>query len=178
MFNMYLNIAASVSVGLLVAIVAAFFLRRMPTNDGWIWATPAVRTKPRRGTPQSVGIDIYPLHHYNLKAHTTTMVETGIIVKPPKGHFTMLVERSSLHKMGLNLANNVGIIDPDYCGKGDTIKVALHNFCKYDCVVGPDRAIAQLIFVPYYIHNTKTGMPPDGVPDLTSRGGFGSTNVK
>jgi dUTP pyrophosphatase len=44
-------------------------------------------------------------------------VYTGIAIEPPPGIFFLLVPRSSAHKRGLTLYNNVGIIDNLYRGE-------------------------------------------------------------
>lgn len=46
-----------------------------------------------------------------------SMGKTGLAVEIPEGYFGMLVQRSSLAKVGVMLANSVGIIDSDYRGE-------------------------------------------------------------
>lgn len=45
------------------------------------------------------------------------MGKTGLAIEIPEGYFGMLVQRSSLAKVGVMLANSVGIIDSDYRGE-------------------------------------------------------------
>lgn len=75
---------------------------------------------------------------------------TDIAVEIPKGHFGMLVPRSSIsNDSALNMANNVGIIDAGFRGG---IQVRFNRtlkgmFTRKKYKVG-DR-IAQLIIVPF-----------------------------
>lgn len=57
---------------------------------------------------------------------SVVLYDTGIVVKPPFGYYVEVVPRSSLVKFGYGLANNTGIIDPNYRGN---IKVALIQHC-------------------------------------------------
>ena len=52
------------------------------------------------------------------------LVPTGLVVHVPEGYFFGIFARSSTPlKRGLMVANGVGIVDSDYCGPGDEIKV-------------------------------------------------------
>jgi dUTPase len=44
-------------------------------------------------------------------------LQTGLVVQPPSGYYFELHVRSSFHGTGWTLANNVGIIDPEYRGE-------------------------------------------------------------
>lgn len=101
--------------------------------------------------------------------------DTGVVIQPPEGFFTLLFPRSSISKYNLALANSVGVIDAGYrnsiklrfkyTGKGKVTKNAL-IYKKGD-------KIGQLIFTPLFAlsaHQTES-------LDASERGlgGFGST---
>lgn len=83
-------------------------------------------------TPGSAGYDIETPIDISIYPGEILTVDTGIIVKLPdimrsKGYHTKIYPRSSWSSASnqLYIANTVGVIDPDYCGPGDTIKVKL-----------------------------------------------------
>ena len=43
-------------------------------------------------------------------------------------------------KRGLMIANGVGVIDPDYCGPADEIKIAVMNFTDEEVTITPGRS--------------------------------------
>jgi dUTP pyrophosphatase len=68
------------------------------------------------------------------------------------------------------VANGVGVIDTDYCGPQDEVKIQVLNFTQAPVTVKRGDRIAQGIFLKY--------APPEweeGEPESTTRGGFGST---
>ncbi len=81
----------------------------------------------------AAGYDCY-VHRFE-ETETTIKVYTGITIQPDIGYYFMLVPRSSTHKKGLIMYNNLGIIDVNYTGeiiavfyktndyKSDTIKI-------------------------------------------------------
>lgn len=84
---------------------------------------------PERATKKSAGFDIRTPRDIILKPGTETIVDTGLVIdgsEYPHSLFYMLVPRSSAGiKHDIELKNTVGIIDQDYCGPQDTLKVAL-----------------------------------------------------
>ena len=69
------------------------------------------------------------------------------------------------------VANGVGVIDPDYCGPEDEIKVAVMNFTDAAVTVRRGDRLAQGIFL------TAPRVMWDEAGELRdqSRGGFGAT---
>ena len=65
-----------------------------------------------------------------------------------KGFVGILTIRSSLGKIGVTLANSIGIIDSDYQGE---IKVTLLNKSDREFVVDEGERIAQIIFLPVWL---------------------------
>jgi deoxyuridine 5'-triphosphate nucleotidohydrolase len=98
--------------------------------------------------------------------------ETGLCVAPPPGYYVEIVARSSLQKHGYMLANNIGIIDPEYRG---LIKVQLYKFKESKDLSLPGRYVQLILrpamYCPVDYHQV------DVADQKTSRGaaGFGST---
>lgn len=98
---------------------------------------------------------------------------TDVSVELDEGAFLMLVPRSSAGtKLGVLLANTVGIIDKDYFknqSTGGNIGICLKNLGNEDIYLKKGEHIAQGIILPYY----------ETVDDTTTAeriGGFGSSN--
>jgi len=84
---------------------------------------------PTWRTVESVGFDLYTIEDITIKPGEVVLVRTGLVAKPPLGCHFELVLRSgvAVKNPGLVLANSIGIIDPDYSGDTDEIKIALLN---------------------------------------------------
>lgn len=95
----------------------------------------------------------------------------NVIIATPAGHMLLLAARSSLHKRGLMMANNVGLIDQDYCGANDEIVAPLFNITKQPVTIARGERIMQAAIIP--ITNV-TWNEVDTI-DTASRGGFGTT---
>lgn len=100
------------------------------------------------------------------------LVGTGLVVEVPRGHLLAVVARSSLPiKKGLLVANAVGIVDSDYCGPDDEVKVEVYNFRDRAVTLARGERIAQGLILP------AARVEWEEVRDSAapSRGGFGST---
>jgi dUTP pyrophosphatase len=100
------------------------------------------------------------------------LVPTGLVVEVPAGHALLVVARSSLPiRKRLMVANGVGVIDADYCGPDDEVKVEVFNFGAGTVAVEAGERIAQglIVAIPRadWVEVDASGAP--------SRGGFGST---
>ena len=100
------------------------------------------------------------------------LIGTRLVIEVPRGHFLAVVARSSLPiKKGLIVANAVGIVDSDYCGPRDEVKVEVYNFTPREVSVARGERIAQGLILPAVrvewqeVHESES----------PSRGGFGST---
>jgi len=140
---------------------------------------------PERKTPRSVGLDIYAAETVKLYPGQVTLVSTGLIIESPPGYFFKIFIRSGLAvKHGISLANDVGIIDEDYCGPEDEVKVALikhYNPAEptdQPFVIEKGTRIAQLIFEKNEFPEIEW-VEQDN-PDFAgeTRGGFGSTGSR
>jgi dUTP pyrophosphatase len=100
------------------------------------------------------------------------LVGTGLVVEVPRGHFLAVVARSSLPiKKGLLVANAIGIVDSDYCGPQDEVKVEVYNFTARESPIARGERIAQGLILPA-VRVEWEEVADNAAP---SRGGFGST---
>lgn len=101
------------------------------------------------------------------------LVPTGLVVRVPLRMFLGIFARSSTPlKRGLMVANGVGVIDPDYCGPEDEVKIAVMNFTGEPVVVSRGDRIAQGIFLA-----APRVRWAEAEPAERSRGGFGSSGL-
>ena len=132
---------------------------------------------PVRGTSESAGVDVSTPYGFTLKAGETHFVDTGLIIKAPRGHCILILPRSSLAtKRGITVANSPGLIDRDYCGPDDVIKVALVNNGTEDYEFQAGERVAQMLFVQYTAPDFLIEETPN-FSGAASRGGFGSTGT-
>src|SRR6185503_614896 len=77
------------------------------------------------------------------------LVPTGLVIEVPAGMFLGVFARSSTPlRRGLMVANGVGVVDSDYCGPSDEIKVPTINFTAAPVTVTKGDRIAQGILLP------------------------------
>jgi len=141
---------------------------------------------PERKTPHSVGLDVYISETIELHPGQVALAPTGLIIESPQGYYFRIHIRSGLSvKHGISLANDVGIIDEDYCGPQDELKIALikhYNPNDPDedkpFVIEKGTRIAQIIFEKNLLPDIE--WDEQGNPDFAgkTRGGFGSTGSK
>lgn len=101
-----------------------------------------------------------------------TLVPTGLVIEVPAGHMLGVFARSSTPlKRGLMVANGVGIVDSDYCGPTDEIKIEVFNFTSSPVEIRPGDRLAQGVIMPY----VRAEWSESAAPARQARGGFGST---
>jgi len=101
-----------------------------------------------------------------------SLVPTGLVIEVPQGWALGIFARSSTPlKRGLMIANGVGIVDSDYCGPTDEVKIAVMNFTAAPVAVKAGDRIAQGLLL------AAPRVEWDEVSELAaeSRGGFGAT---
>ena len=122
-------------------------------------------------TSGSVGFDIHAREDTVVPAGGIGLVPGNIVVETPPGYMLMVSLRSSTpRKKGLHKPHGVGVIDNDYCGDEDEIKVQVYNGSGRDVRVEKGERIAQGIFVRV---EKSEWVEVDSLGK--SRGGFGST---
>jgi dUTP pyrophosphatase len=127
---------------------------------------------PEPATRHSAGFDLASAVDIEIPARSIRLVGTGLVIAVPEGHFLGIFARSSTPlKRGLMVANGVGVIDADYCGPADEIKIQLLNFTDAPVQVSKGDRLAQGVVLPC------PRVEWEEVSEITSatRGGFGST---
>lgn len=103
-----------------------------------------------------------------------TLVPTGLVIEVPAGYFLGIFARSSTPlKRGLMVANGVGIVDPDYCGPADEIRIEVLNFTRAPVHIARGDRLAQGVILPAV---RVTWRETDAIARPT-RGGFGGTDA-
>ena len=127
---------------------------------------PSYQTAGAAGFDLAAGADVV------VAPGAIVLIPTGLVVEVPEGHFLGIFARSSTPlKKGLIVANGVGVLDSDYCGPTDELKIQVMNVTDSPVSVGRGDRIAQGIVLPYVRVEIEDG---DGAT-APSRGGFGST---
>jgi dUTP pyrophosphatase len=127
---------------------------------------------PEPATGGAAGFDLAAAADIEIPPRTIRLVGTGLVIGVPDGHFLGIFARSSTPlKRGLMVANGVGIIDSDYCGPEDEIKIQVLNITDAPVKVARGDRLAQGVVLPC------PRVEWDEVTDVTgpTRGGFGST---
>ena len=123
-------------------------------------------------TQGSVGFDIIAREDTPVAPKEISMVPSNLIVEVPDRYMLVVASRSSTpSKKGLTPPHGFGIIDHDYCGPEDEIKVLVYNFTDKEVLISRGDKIAQGVFVR--IDRFEWEEVSEMVND--SRGGFGST---
>ena len=127
---------------------------------------------PRYETSGAVGFDLAASEDVVVPPGGIALVPTGLVIEVPRGHFLGIFARSSTPlKRGLMVANGVGVVDSDYCGPDDEVKIAVVNVTPKPVTIEPGDRIAQGILLPA---PRVTWEEVDRVRS-SSRGGFGAT---
>lgn len=130
-------------------------------------------TLPAYQTAESAGFDLAASEDITIEPGAVALVPTGLVIEVPHGHFLGVFARSSTPlKRGLMVANGVGVIDPDYSGPADEVKIEVVNFTQAPVHVGKGDRLAQGLFIPVV---QAQWIEADEIRSA-SRGGFGSTD--
>lgn len=129
---------------------------------------------PEYHTGGAVAFDIYSREEISIAPKTLGFIPTNFIIGTPPGYMLLLASRSGTpKKKGLMMANGIGIIDQDYCGPEDELKLCLYNFTDSPVTVERGERVGQGTFLP--IERAEW----EEVEKITeeSRGGFGSSGT-
>lgn len=111
-------------------------------------------------------------HDVTVGPRQIALVRTGLVIEVPTGHCLAIFARSSTPlKRGLQVANGVGVIDPDYSGPKDEVMIQVLNFTDGDVQVKRGDRLAQGIILPA---PRVRWQEVTEIRDVT-RGGFGAT---
>jgi dUTP pyrophosphatase len=127
---------------------------------------------PRYASEGAAAFDLAASEDTIIAPGEVSLVPTGLVIEVPPGMFLGIFARSSTPlKHGLMVANGVGVVDPDYRGPADEVKIVMLNFTEQPVQVRAGDRIAQGILLPavrVMWETTETAAKE-------SRGGFGST---
>ena len=135
------------------------------------------RIRPHAELPayQSSGaaaFDLAAAEPVTIQPGEVALVPTGLVIEVPAGMFLAIFARSSTPlKRGLMVANGVGVVDPDYSGPADEVKIAVLNFTTGVVAIARGDRVAQGIFLPA----SRVAWTEIEALDSPSRGGFGAT---
>lgn len=128
---------------------------------------------PSYQTAGAAGFDLAASADLTIAPGQIALVPTGLVIAVPAGHFLGIFARSSTPmKKGLMVANGVGVVDEDYCGPSDEVKIQVLNFTDAPVEVKRGDRIAQGLFIPF---TRATWQEESGDLRQGSRGGFGAT---
>jgi dUTP pyrophosphatase len=127
---------------------------------------------PTYGSPEAAGFDLAAAEDRLIRPGEIALIRTGLVIEVPAGHCLGIFARSSTPlKRGLIVANGVGVIDPDYSGPEDEVRMQVLNVTTTDVHVRRGDRLAQGIVLPAP-RVTWREVPALRKP---TRGGFGST---
>ena len=130
---------------------------------------------PEYKTKGAVGFDLTAREETVIKSFEVKLIPLNLIVKVPKGYGLFLFSRSSTPgKKGLIVANSVGVIDQDYCGENDELKLSVLNVTRKKVIVEKGERICQGIFIKLAVAKFTEVKKMSS----KSRGGFGTTGHK
>ena len=132
---------------------------------------PAV-SLPEPATGGAAGFDLSAATDVEIPPRQIRLVGTGLVIAVPTGYFLGIFARSSTPlKRGLMVANGVGVVDSDYCGPADEVKVQVINVTGATVHVAAGDRIAQAMVLAA----PRLDLQEQPIGDRASRGGFGST---
>jgi len=129
---------------------------------------------PAYQTPGAAGFDLASSIDLIVQPGEVALVPTGLVIEVPAGHVLGVFARSSTPlKRGLMVANGVGIVDADYCGPADEVKIEVLNFTTAPVTVRRGDRLAQGVIIPFVRAEWQ-----ERAPDRPTRGGFGATGER
>lgn len=127
---------------------------------------------PEYQTAEAAGFDLAAVADVTVEPGRVALIPTGLVIQVPLRMFLGIFARSSTPlKKGLMIANGVGVVDPDYCGATDEIKIAVMNFTREVVTVRAGDRLAQGIL----LEAPRVQWAESAEAGATSRGGFGSS---
>ncbi|MFH0834531.1 MAG: dUTP diphosphatase [Patescibacteria group bacterium] len=126
-------------------------------------------------TAGAVGFDLLAREETAIAPGEIKLIPANVIIATPPGFALLVTSRSSTpRKKGLTQPHGLGVIDQDYCGSEDEIKIQVHNFSQQKVVVERGEKIAQGLFV----RCERADFEEIDKVENETRGGFGSTDAK
>lgn len=127
---------------------------------------------PQYETSGAVAFDLLAREDVLVPGGEIALIPANVVVKTPPGYMLLLASRSSLPlKKGIVMSNGIGIVDQDFCGPDDELKIQILNIKAAPALISRGERIAQGIFVKI----EKVEWSEVEQLNAKSRGGFGST---
>ncbi|PIT87452.1 MAG: dUTP diphosphatase [Candidatus Magasanikbacteria bacterium CG10_big_fil_rev_8_21_14_0_10_40_10] len=127
---------------------------------------------PEYHTAGAVAFDLYSRLDMEIPAKSLALIPSNLIIQTPDEYMLIIVPRSGTpRKKNLLIPHGIGIIDRDYCGPEDEIKMQVYNFSDQPTHIARGERIGQGVFVRA---NQADWQEKDQLPNQ-NRGGFGST---
>ncbi|MFA6082304.1 MAG: dUTP diphosphatase [Patescibacteria group bacterium] len=131
---------------------------------------------PEYKTDGAACFDISICEDVAVEPNQTVLLPTGLVIETPPDYALFIAPRSSMAKTGLIMPHSFGILDPDYCGPEDEMKILVKNITDQTISVTKGQRLAQGYFLP--IPKTEWNIIDKSKLKQSSRGGFGSTGSK
>lgn len=127
---------------------------------------------PKYETEGAVGFDFVAREEIIIAPKTIGLIPGNVVIEVPETYMLLVSLRSSTpRKKGLLIPHGIGVIDHDYCGPGDEVKIQVYNFTDASVTVTRGERIAQGIFVHIDTFEWEEVLEMQ----RKNRGGFGST---
>lgn len=127
---------------------------------------------PRYETAGAVGFDLLARETVSIDPGKIELIPANVIIETPEGYALILASRSSTpKKKGLEFPHAIGVIDQDYCGPDDELRIQVRNVTNAPVTVERGERIAQGLFVRV----DRMEWEEIESIDRKTRGGFGST---
>jgi dUTP pyrophosphatase len=128
---------------------------------------------PAYGTPGAAGFDLAAAQDLRVGAGQIALVPTGLVIETPSGYFLGIFARSSTPlKRGLVVANGVGVVDSDYAGPTDEVRIQVLNITREEVQIRRGDRLAQGIVLAA----PRVAWVDAADLGREDRGGFGSTD--
>ena len=128
---------------------------------------------PSYQTAGSVAFDLFARLDSVIEPRQIGRIPANLIVRTPPGYSLLVASRSSTPaKKGLSIPHGIGIVDQDFRGPEDELRIQVYNFTDRPVSISRGERIAQAMLVPVMACEL---VEVETVEAAASRGGFGST---
>lgn len=127
---------------------------------------------PAYASTDAAGFDLAAAETIEVPPNSIRLVGTGLVIEVPRGYFLGIFARSSTPlRRGLIVASGVGVLDADYCGPEDELKIQVLNVTTETVQIARGDRLAQGILLPA----PRVEWDETASIERQTRGGFGST---
>lgn len=129
---------------------------------------------PEYKTSGAAAFDLYAREDTTIHPRSLGYVPTNLIVGTPPGYVLIMASRSSTPKRGLIIPHGIGIVDADFCGDEDELRMQLLNITAEPVSISRGERVGQAMFVQ--LLKASEWEEKESL-NKNSRGGFGSTGM-